>query len=127
MLVFTRKQKKDSEDVDDVDDRMRQIYIENLEKEGIDTEVEEFLNGNFFVKVHATRTALIKYAELLKWQMPVKVSILHLRDRIKKKFASNRRTDLFDETYYREMNFNTLTPVSKYRIHYEYSKAKSYL
>lgn len=116
VLVYSTNKHSKKEDAE-----TREIFLKNLNAEGVETSDECEKNGNFFIKLHATQEALSKYAELLRWQMPVKKNVLC--DEKIRKWSTRRRKELHE----RNSTTNVKAGASKYRIHYEYSRAKNYL
>ena len=56
--------------------KKREIFLQNLELEGLELEQAEFRGGNNlrFIKIHAPMEVLRRYAEILKIRMPIKVT-----------------------------------------------------
>lgn len=53
--------------------KRRRIFEENLMKEGLELEYEQpESNGLNFIKIHATKEVLRRYAEILKLRMPMR-------------------------------------------------------
>jgi anoctamin-1 len=50
----------------------RQIFEENLVKEGLEIERVDGPGTLHFIKIHATEEVLRRYAEILKLRMPMK-------------------------------------------------------
>lgn len=126
VLVFSKISQRGDHHRSEALQAFRKKFLANLLKEGLEYEIDGDSDEDFcFVKLYAGRSVVEKYCELLKWKMPVKTNVLHRRDLVDKKFASNRRAKLFDDSTSYKL-FSTLPP-SRYRIHYEYSRAKRYL
>ena len=55
--------------------RKREIFLQNLETEGLEVEHDGSGSCNYlrFVKIHAPMEILKRYAEILKIRMPIKV------------------------------------------------------
>lgn len=105
---------------------LRKRFLANLAKEGVEFEIDgESDDDCCFVKLHAGKAVLEKYCELLKWKMPVRTNLLHRRVPKDWKLASSRRDFLFDDCSNSPVISNL--PPSRYRVHYEYSRAKRYL
>lgn len=105
---------------------LRKKFLVNLVKEGIEYEIDGESDDNFcFVKLHAGKVVLKKYCELLKWKVPIKSNVLHRRGTRSWKFASSRRDFTFDDC--QSSLILSGLPASRYKVHYEYSRAKHYL
>ena len=62
----------DSAEHADDDNSKREIFLQNLQDEGLEVESHHFSDNVVFYKIHAPLQVLKKYGELLKIKMPIK-------------------------------------------------------
>nr|XP_012142541.1 PREDICTED: anoctamin-1 isoform X1 [Megachile rotundata] len=106
----------------------RRIFEKNLEKEGLNLEYEQAEpNGLHFIKVHAPRDVLRRYAEILKLRLPMK----ELPGMV---ISENRSNTLIEEvnTFFRRFMKKyyvdkTIFPTMKHSFTAVYSRDKEYL
>ncbi|XP_017877213.1 anoctamin-1 isoform X2 [Ceratina calcarata] len=106
----------------------RRVFEKNLEKEGLNLEYEPSEpNGLHFIKIHAPREVLRRYAEILKLRLPMK-------ELPGIKISDNRSNTLIEEVntlFKRIMNKyyvdQTIFPILKHNFTAVYSRDKEYL
>lgn len=117
----------DSKDANEDNETKRRIFCANLEKDGLELEYEKTQRVHF-VKIHAPREVLRKYAELLRWEMPVR-SQLWKREEIEA--TEYRLLQNVKSFFGRPFRFIKLDPVKfppkEIQMFNEYSRDKEYL
>ncbi|XP_015432164.1 PREDICTED: anoctamin-1-like [Dufourea novaeangliae] len=107
----------------------RRVFEKNLEKEGLQLEYEQAEpNGLHFIKIHAPRDVLRRYAEILKLRLPM------TKDLEGRRVPENRGNTLINEVnslfkrimkkYYVD---ETIFPTMKHNFTAVYSRDKEYL
>ncbi|KAG7214025.1 hypothetical protein KM043_001395 [Ampulex compressa] len=106
----------------------RKVFEKNLEKEGLQLEYElSEPNGLHFIKIHAPRDVLRRYAEILKLRLPMKeipgLAIRQCRSNILVE-EMNSFFRKFMKKYYVD---TTIFPTMKHHFTAVYSRDKEYL
>ncbi|KAK2583391.1 hypothetical protein KPH14_009379 [Odynerus spinipes] len=106
----------------------RRVFETNLEKEGLELEYEPVEpNGLHFIKIHAPREVLRRYAEILKLRLPMK----EIPELINPRTYSNIIMDEVNSFFKRIMkNYyvdTTIFPAIKHNFTAIYSRDKEYL
>ncbi|XP_063708488.1 anoctamin-5 isoform X2 [Culicoides brevitarsis] len=115
------------ENANEAADEKRQLFCANLEKEGLELEYEK-TQSIHFVKIHAPKHVLCKYAELLKWEMPIKRSLWKKED---VDYNEYRLLTNMKSFFGRPFRFVKLDPVKfphrPKEMYHEFSRDKDYL
>lgn len=105
----------------------RQTFCANLEKEGLELESEK-TQSIYFLKIHAPKHVLCKYAELLKWEMPIRRSLWKKED---VDYNEYRLLQNMKSFFGRPFRFVKLDPVRfpsrPKEMYHEFSRDKEYL
>lgn len=124
VLAYSRD---DNKDPNNENDTKREIFCANLEKEGLELEVEKTQRVHF-VKIHAPLEVLRKYAELLRWEMPIKSQLWKKEDIDGPEYHLLQNLKSF---FGRPFRFIKLDPVKfpprDIQLFHEYSRDKEYL
>jgi anoctamin-1 len=81
-----------------------------------------------FIKIHATREVLCRYAELLKFKFPIKLDESESDDQLEHDRKINKRNRSMFAGFYRKFQLNRrLFPEKRYELFHEFSRDKSYL
>lgn len=105
----------------------RQIFERNLANEGLILERDESQNIHF-IKVHATKEVLCRYAEILKFKFPIKLDDNESEDQIKYDRRLEKSKKSIFEKFYQTFRLNRkLFPEKRYELYHEYSRDKSYI
>lgn len=115
------------EQANEIADEKRHIFCTNLGKEGLELEFEK-TQAIHFVKIHAPKEVLMKYAELLRWEMPIKKSVWKKED---VDYSEYRLLQNMKSFFGRPFRFIKLDPIKfperETQLYYEYSRDKNYL
>lgn len=102
----------------------RAEFCKNLDAEGLEIEFDRTQRVHF-VKIHAPREILRKYAELLRWEMPISAKHYTAEDVIdSKNVILEKAKHYFSELL--KLDSQNLK-VREPQIYHEYSRDKEYL
>jgi anoctamin-1 len=105
----------------------RQIFERNLANEGLILERDESQKIHF-IKIHATKEVLCRYAEILKFKFPIKLDENESEDQLKHDRRLSKTKKSIFEKFYQLFRLNRkLFPEQRYELFHEYSRDKSYL
>lgn len=106
----------------------RQIFERNLANEGLILERDESQKIHF-VKLHATREVLCRYAEILKFKFPIRLDENESEDQKEhnRRVSAERKKSFFEKFYHCFRLNRKLFPEKRYELYHEYSRDKSYL
>lgn len=108
-------------------EKKRLTFEKNLEKEGLILERDDH-----FVKIHATKEILSRYADILNFKFPIKLdekekSKAQIKHEFKIGDEEKSKKTIF-EKFYQTIRLNhELFPKKKYELYHEYTRDKSYL
>ncbi|XP_076233394.1 anoctamin 1 [Calliopsis andreniformis] len=106
----------------------RRVFEKNLEKEGLELEYEQAEpNGLHFIKIHAPREVLRRYAEILKLRLPMKELPGLIIPENRSNTLINEVNSMFKRIMKKYYVDQTIFPTLKHNFTAVYSRDKEYL
>ncbi|XP_017761030.1 PREDICTED: anoctamin-1 isoform X1 [Eufriesea mexicana] len=106
----------------------RRVFEKNLEKEGLQLEYEQAEpNGLHFIKIHAPREVLRRYAEILKLRLPMKELSGMIIPENRSNTLIKEVNSLFKKIMKKYYVDETIFPTLKHNFTAVYSRDKEYL
>ncbi|XP_050486172.1 anoctamin-1 isoform X4 [Bombus huntii] len=106
----------------------RRVFEKNLEKEGLQLEYEQAEpNGLHFIKIHAPREVLRRYAEILKLRLPMKELPTVLIPENRSNALIKEVNSLFKRIMKKYYVDQTIFPTMRHNFTAVYSRDKEYL